>query len=447
MMNSFEQLEIRTTPVSILRDVSLSFISDQYQNMVMHRYPSELCEIFQKLIPDCQRYASKSIIPLGQGATLYYHYILHGFRNYGIRVLNIVETPAEVYPTKASWGLYLQSIDCAEVMTFETFTKTFSVLPRNMFDMIIFNYYNEERSKEENIEDVYAVMTFSLQLLKPYGFVHVEGIQPSSIHFLQSTLSNLYLYPEVCQVHIFCPFRNSTTSKYIASLRRMYIDENQTLPLGPVRPEYVLESPKKFVLITSAVKSVNNSNIFSERTRFRQLLHSVRTVMMMIPNAHIVVSEVSDLSDSQVQTLADHGVKQIFTFEALEGVKKSYAEALVMRQVFQRVDDSFCAFAKLSGRYFLIERFRETYNAEEIYCKRMRPKEVMTRFFSIPNKFFGKFRDVLQTVCEDPQVVQGEMDIEHALGRNFEEMDEAAQHFPSIGVAGFYASTTQMIVE
>jgi hypothetical protein len=71
----------------------------------------------------------------------------------------------------------------------------------------------------------------------------------------------------------------------------------------------------------------------------------------------------------------------------------------------------------------------------------------MTRYIQIPKSLFGKYIDVLRTVTEMPEVQKAEMDIEHALGRTFSEMDEAGARTRKIDVAGFYATNGQMLVE
>jgi hypothetical protein len=137
-------------------------------------------------------------------------------------------------------------------------------------------------------------------------------------------------------------------------------------------------------------------------------------------------------------------------FAQLEGVPKSYCESIVMYRVFRdflsRPDNPFVCAIKLSGRYFLTPRF-EMNNLDEVVCKRMRPQEVMTRYIQIPRRLFEKYIRVLQTVTEMPEVQKAEMDIEHALGRTFSEMDEAGGNTRKIDIAGFYATNGQMLVE
>jgi hypothetical protein len=155
------------------------------------------------------------------------------------------------------------------------------------------------------------------------------------------------------------------------------------------------------------------------------------------------------LSPEHLATLGENGVDELQTFKGLEGVPKSYCEALVLRKVFKEVIETrpvFDSLIKLSGRYFLTDDF-PTYDPTKIICKRMRPQEVMTRFFSIPRSFYSRFAEVLEAVANRPEVQAKEMDIEHGIGQACPEMDEAAATRHSLGIAGFYATNGQMLVE
>lgn len=460
MSEEFERFDV--VPVgeedthSILKGVSFDYITNHYQNMVMHRYPSELCDLFKHVFPLGKRHADKARIDEGHGATLFYHYLIHGFRNYGVRVLDVVESESHVHPTRLVWNTYLQDVNITKVMTYADFLSESCSIPVRSLDLAIFSMYDPARSEMNSIEQVFRIIAHAIHLVKPSGFLFIEGIAPESVHYLTAAVSNLYLYPKMCRPFVFSPLGSTKTSYYNVGIQRVFEGDYNVLtpgmyPLTPVPRLLSTTSTKKtFVLVTSAMKSIGNSNIFSEDTRFRQLLHSVRTVHQHIPNAHVCMSELSELSPEQMSVLGDNGVDELQTFKGLEGVPKSFCEALVLRKVFteviQRRADEFDSVIKLSGRYFLTDDFK-TYDPTQIICKRMRPQEVMTRFFSIPKSLFGRFVEVLDTVAERPEVQSKEMDIEHAIGQACPEMDEASMKWPRLGIAGFYATNGQMLVE
>lgn len=449
----FERVSVNQSEsqVSILKDVSIRYALDHYRNLVMSRYPSELDDLMKSVMPESKRHAKKES-NFADGALLFYHYIMHGFRSDGLKIMNVIEREEERVPTHRVWMTYLQlPMEEIDVCSYGELT---SRLKPHTFDAILFNHYDPDRSSEEHIENIFQYILFALQGVKPYGFVAIEGIPATSIHHLHSVIGYLYLYPELCEVNTAVPLASSGESTYTVFVRRMFtenvIPESCGPLFGPMMPIVVPERGSVLVLVTSAVKSTNNSNIVPARTRWRQLLHSIRTVRSKIPNAYIVVTEVSHLDDKQMQELSTNGVNEVRVFASLEGVPKSYCESIVMKQIYSdfllRPGNDFVCAIKLSGRYFLTPAY-EFGRPDEVVCKRMRPQEVMTRYIQIPRRLFGKYVDVLHQVVNTPEVQRAEMDIEHALGRTFPEMDEAAASIWTLNVAGFYATNGQMLVE
>lgn len=448
----FERAAFDIIEPSILRDVSIRYATDHFRHLVMSRYPSELDDLMRSVAPESRRCTDKVKYEKGNGALLLYHYLMHGFRSNGLKILNVIEDESERVVTHRVWMTYLQlPAEEVDVCAYEELT---SRVKPNHFDAILFNHYQPERSSEEHIENIYQYILFSLSALKPYGFVAIEGIPPSHVHHLHAVISVLYMYPELCQVDVLVPLQSSDTSTYTVVVRRMFegsVPETSACLFGPVHGIPVPPGTQKsLVLVTSAFKSTNNSNIVPPRTRWRQLLHSIRTVRAKIPNAHIVVTDVSALDETQMHDLRVNTVNEVRVFAQLEGVSKSYCESIVMYRVFQdflsRTGSEFACAIKLSGRYFLTPEFTFK-NLSEVVCKRMRPQEVMTRYIQIPQCLFDKYVDVLKTVTEMPEVQRAEMDIEHALGRTFPEMDAAGERTRKIDVAGFYATNGQMLVE
>jgi len=448
----FERVTIDSgVQASLLKDVSFRYVFDHYRNLVMSRYPSELDDLMKSVLPESKRHAKKDS-NFANGAMLFYHYIMHGFRSNGLKIMNVIEHEEERVRTHRVWMTYLQ-LPSEEIDVCSYGELTSRVKP-NTFDAVIFNHYDPERSSEEHIENVYQYILFALRCVKPYGFVAIEGIPPSSIHHLQSVVGCLYMYPNMCEVNTIVPLASSAESTYTVFVRRTFsenaIPECCAPLFGPMAPLVRADCGSVMVLITSAIKSKNNSNIVPERTRWRQLLHSIRTVRSKIPNAYVVVTEVSHLDDKQIQDLSHNGVNEVRVFASLEGVSKSYCESIVMKQIYSdfllRPGNDFVCAIKLSGRYFLTPAY-EFGRPDEVVCKRMRPQEVMTRYIQIPRRLFEKYVDVLNQVIEMEEVRRAEMDIEHALGRTFSEMDEAGAEIKVLNVAGFYATNGQMLVE
>lgn len=415
---------------------------DHYRIMTMHRYPSELCKLFAQYAPELNRHAGEG----GSGATLLYHYIFHGFREATSFRLLLV-TDREVTMVRRIFLTYFYAPDKVDVMTHDAYAAAFALEEHhaNQYDMIIFDHSAPHFAEPAHMErTLYEVQVRALRMLKVGGIVCFEGYPQESGHHVYSTLSSFYLEATHYEQHVFIPHL-LPTGRIITLCRKKRADDPYTF-----RPSERLSSKAHgdiFVLVTSSIKSVGNNTVFSEATRFRQLLHSIRSVYRKIPNAYVVVSETAELTPEQLALLEREHVYELRIYPGLEGVAKSMAEALVLDSVVSTMDRSrFQAFCKLSGRYLLLDAF-EPYDPDVIRCKRLRDGDVMTRFFSIPAHHVGALERALKNNLQDPEFREGNVDIEHALGRYFPEMNEAALQCGVLGVGGFYAGNCHLVIE
>jgi hypothetical protein len=446
---------------SIIASVPIGCVLDHYRTMLMHRYPSELCEMFQRELPEANRHA-----PGGTGASLLYHYILHGSRDYDMKVLDVRTKVSELVMCMRIWLTYLHSDEKVHVMTRDAFSAHHETLDTCSYDLAVFDTaYMSEVSQMELM--LYTTFLHAWRLLRVGGVMVFEGIPVNLSHHVFSTMSMLYLFQHrgVYEMYTFCP--NTFTDKPVQFIvLRKRTNESLGFPMQrPLLPPNYLphsfqvqKSPMAhgsctLVVVTSSYKSVGNNNVFTEEARFRQLVESIRTVRVHIPNPYILVAEINKLGDHHVQYLREEGVNEVNVFHHLVGVPKSAAEGAMLLSVCrtylmqkQNGRPDFAAMCKLSGRYVLLDNF-PGYDPTKIMCKRMRPKEIMTRFFSIPASFYARFCAGMEEILQMGDFVNHQLDIEHALGLAFPEMDTASVMYPTIGVGGFYAPTCQVVVE
>ncbi len=430
---------------SVLSNTFIPALLDHYRTMIMHRYPSELCKLFQQYLPEEGRHSGNETL---RCSTLFYHYLIHGYRNANsLRILQVVPNESSIIMLQRIMLTYLHGAQKSRVMTWGAFKENYTSIENNSFDLIIFDCGHPSFSNKDNMEyTLYNVQLIAMYLLKLGGIVVFEGFRYNVGHFLYGTLNTFYLYPQFFEQHVFSPFL-STPSAWVMSICRKktnYLPWLQSIPCQ--KPD---DSLKKLVLITSSVKSIGNNNVISEATRFRQLIHSIRSVKRNIPNVTLLVTETSELTDEQRRKIEEEGVKYIRVFKKFEGFKKSHAESCVINEVIQEfLTDSyeFDSFIKLSGRYLLLESM-PTFDYSKIICKRLHDRDIMSRFFNIPRDQFTKFKDVMNKIINDEDVINTRCDIEHGLGRYYPEMNEAANNYDYIGCVGFYATNLQMIVE
>jgi hypothetical protein len=430
---------------SVLSNTFLPALMDHYRTMIMHRYPSELCKLFQQYLPEEGRHSGDESL---RCSTLFYHYLIHGYRNAkSLRVLQIVPNENSLIMIQRIMLTYLHGPEKTRVMTWGAFKENYAKLENNSFDLIIFDCGHPTFSSQENMEHtLFNVQLIALYLLKLGGIVAFEGFRYNVGHYLYGTLNTFYLYPQYFEQYVFSPFL-STPAAWVMSICRK---KQNYLPwikaISCYKPD---DSLKKLVLVTSSIKSVGNNNVISEATRLRQLIHSIRSVRRNIPNAIIVVSETSELSDDQRLKIEEEDIKYIRIFKEFEGFKKSYCESLVIQKIISEFLTESCeydSFIKLSGRYLLLDNM-PTFDYSKIICKRLHDRDIMSRFFNIPKDQFPRFKEVMDTIINDEDVINTRCDIEHGLGRYYPEMNEAANNYDYIGCVGFYATNLQMIVE
>ena len=430
---------------SILQNTFLNAILDHYRTLIMHRYPSELCGLFAKFLPEERRHSGDETL---RSSTLFYHFLLHGYRDCkNLRVLQVISNDTSVVMTQRIMMTYLHSQEKTRVMTWGAFKENYSTIPMNSFDLIIFDCGHPSFSVQENMEyTLFNVQLISMTLLKVGGIVCFEGFRYNVGHYIYSTLTPYYLYPQSFEQHVFSPFL-ANPKAWIMSICRKKVN---FLPWLATLPCYKPDDHhKKLVLITSSIKSIGNNTIVSEATRLRQLIHTIRSVKRNIPNVTMYVSETSEIKEEQRQKILDEGVTDIVVYSEFEGLKKSYSESLVLHKFLHEQLHEACnydSFIKVSGRYLLLDNM-PAFDYSKPICKRLHDGEIMTRFFNIPKDQFDKLKNAFDRIIVDDGIVNTKCDIEHAFGRYFPELNDAAKNYDYLGVVGFYATNCQMIVE
>jgi hypothetical protein len=436
----FEKTTVIDDGSSVLESIPLGAAIDQYRTMLMHRYPSELCKLFSQHNASAMRHA-----PEGCGATLLYANILSIFRDYDVRVLDTRINPDEVVMTLRIWMTFLEGAgkDKVHAMSRLGFREKHQEILSSHYDLVIFDTAVELTAETMEVA-VFDAFVKAWRILKTGGIMSFEGIPPTCVHWLMSTLSSLYLWARRdFEVRIL---QKSSDAQVTVLIRKNTWEPLRAPLVKPALPSPSL-TDNVLVVVTSSVKSIGNNNVFSEAARFRQVIESIRTVRMRIPNAYVVIAEINQLNEGQQSVLRDEGVRSLFTFTDLVGVQKSIAECEMLRRIFDaHAHGEFLAFVKLSGRYVLLDNFIP-YDPSRITCKRMRNKEIMTRFFSIPRAYFPHFRAGLDEIVQFDLFMENKMDIEHAFGKFLPDMNEAAKGFPCLGVGGCIAATCTLVYE
>jgi hypothetical protein len=117
---------------------------------------------------------------------------------------------------------------------------------------------------------------------------------------------------------------------------------------------------KNLIVVTTAVKCLTVATCFTPEMRFLQIMRTILSIHEKIPNPFIVILDIGTLTNEQT-TMLEHYVNQIINMHA-SMLSKNGGEIIMLYKYFsspqfQEVLPSIKTFSKISGRYFLTERF------------------------------------------------------------------------------------------
>jgi hypothetical protein len=198
--------------------------------------------------------------------------------------------------------------------------------------------------------------------------------------------------------------------------------------------------------ITCAVRPTTETSIFPSHIRIQQILLSIQSVRKKVPNAFIVLLETGSASDEEkdfLQSQVDH----YMTIPATSLVK-SQGEAMLIHGFFtsswfQENRPRFQTFSKLSGRYFLLDRYDfMAHSLDKVFIKFRWDEQgrglFETRYYRIPASKIDGFIQTLDVVLSKHSTLFKETDIEHIYCLfNFFPLQETIHDQP-IGLAGWY---------
>lgn len=200
---------------------------------------------------------------------------------------------------------------------------------------------------------------------------------------------------------------------------------------------------QNLVIITFAL-SVDKDSVFSGHERFLQVLHSIQSIRMKIPNSYIVLLEIGSASKEYIDVLTKC-VNEYHNMNVTH-LNKNQGEATMLYRYlssndFQNKKQNYESISKLSGRYFLTDNFDfNKYPLEKPLIKsRFFPDggvHYETRYYRIPGNFIDTFYSRFHDFMTNHHNILDYDDVEHIF-YNFGilKLDESI-HDVKIGVAG-----------
>ena len=184
-------------------------------------------------------------------------------------------------------------------------------------------------------------------------------------------------------------------------------------------------------LICSAIQTNNKPlnyhprrSVFTHEERFKQTLETIHSIRVKVPNAYIVLIEVTPLKE-QFQSILEKKVNYLFkthtipeVFEITEGPLKGLGEITslyyyLMSDHFKEHRHQFGSLSKISGRYKLLEKFLfEVHDQNMIalirpYKHNYGTLDMSTMFYTVPSKLFNYFIIACQLCSKHVGLLEG----------------------------------------
>lgn len=207
------------------------------------------------------------------------------------------------------------------------------------------------------------------------------------------------------------------------------------------------------VIITCAVRTTTSGSCFSEAQRLEQMKLSINSVYAKIPDPYIVILETGSATEEQKNELLPY-IHEYHTM-GVTTLNKNTGEATMLYKylesdAFQRISDKVITINKLSGRYFLTDKFSFTRFPISSFvikiCNRSATNILYeTRYFRFPISHYSLFFEGLQNIITSPKKELDYNDVEHLFySYNLFPVDNTIASYgflesDYIGVAGWIA--------
>jgi len=162
------------------------------------------------------------------------------------------------------------------------------------------------------------------------------------------------------------------------------------------------------VIITTAINSLTSATCFTPEMRFLQIMRTILTVHEKIPNVHIVILDTGTMTPEQLKSISPY-VKEIYNMQA-STLSKNNGEIMMLfryftSENFEKLLPSLSTINKISGRYFLTERFNFkkhdlTKNLIKLNYDHNAGARIEGRYFRIPVERFQYFIDHFKECIE-----------------------------------------------
>lgn len=203
------------------------------------------------------------------------------------------------------------------------------------------------------------------------------------------------------------------------------------------------------VVITTAIQSLTSYTCFTPEMRFLQVMRTILTVHEKIPNPYIVILDTGTMTLEQSKSISPY-IKEFNNMEAFT-LSKNGGEIMMLfkyftSENFEKLLPSLSTINKLSGRYFLTERFDFkkhdlTKNLIKLNFDHNAGARIEGRYFRIPSGRFQYFIDHFKG-CFEKLIKENLLDkvsIEETMFQYKVFELEQSVYTQHLGVGGYFA--------
>jgi hypothetical protein len=174
------------------------------------------------------------------------------------------------------------------------------------------------------------------------------------------------------------------------------------------------------VLITSALRPINDTTVFNFEQRLIQTLNTISTARKKIPNCYIVMIEGTEVSESEKNFFSK--LVNYYYLTDVKDLKKSIGEATLLYRYLTSdhfLSHKFETVSKLSGRYYLNDNFIWSNLPKDRFIIKFEERSwygrscYHTRYYRIPKKYINNFISGLNHYLNSSEAANNWLDIEH----------------------------------
>lgn len=219
----------------------------------------------------------------------------------------------------------------------------------------------------------------------------------------------------------------------ICNRNNIYVIEsfsrNNICDINNFKPPSGLNNDSIIFVVTSAIHPIIRGK-YSPEERLEQTLGTFKSIKKYVPNAIIIMAEISSLTTNEIDklypfvdtlVLFSETIKNISEeYTKAEGEYKSIGETVMLLLIAKELEKlPFNRLLKLSGRYYLVNGFSlQNFSQEYINYTRITSQSISTVLYSIPKYKIKSYIRALEQSYKNPMQT-----IEHSLSAYLPKKD------------------------